>query len=48
MAPSGIGIRLDTGVMQGSEVSCHFDSLLAKLIVTGPTREIAIQRAKGL
>jgi acetyl-CoA/propionyl-CoA carboxylase biotin carboxyl carrier protein len=32
--------------MQGSEVSCHFDSLLAKLIVTGPTREIAIQRAK--
>lgn len=46
MAPSGIGIRLDAGVMQGSEVSCHFDSLLAKLIVTGPTREIAIQRAK--
>lgn len=28
MAPSGIGIRLDTGVMQGSEVSRHFDSLL--------------------
>ncbi|MFW2035776.1 biotin carboxylase N-terminal domain-containing protein [Acinetobacter junii] len=46
IAPSGIGIRLDTGVMQGSEVSRHFDSLLAKLIVTGPTREIAIQRAK--
>ncbi|ENW96149.1 acetyl/propionyl/methylcrotonyl-CoA carboxylase subunit alpha [Acinetobacter sp. NIPH 298] len=44
--PSGIGIRLDTGVIQGSLVSSHFDSLMAKLIVTGPTREIAIQRAK--
>ncbi|RZF49869.1 ATP-grasp domain-containing protein [Acinetobacter halotolerans] len=44
--PSGIGIRLDTGVIQGSLVSSHFDSLMAKLIVTGPTREIVIQRAK--
>ncbi|MCH7337231.1 biotin carboxylase N-terminal domain-containing protein [Acinetobacter sp. NIPH 2699] len=44
--PSGIGIRLDTGVTQGSLVSSHFDSLMAKLIVTGATREIAIQRAK--
>ncbi|MDH0030139.1 MULTISPECIES: biotin carboxylase N-terminal domain-containing protein [unclassified Acinetobacter] len=44
--PSGIGIRLDTGVMQSSLVSSHFDSLMAKLIVTGATREIAIQRAK--
>ncbi|MBP8006671.1 MAG: ATP-grasp domain-containing protein, partial [Acinetobacter sp.] len=44
--PAGIGIRLDTGVIQGSLVSSHFDSLMAKLIVTGPTREIVIQRAK--
>ncbi|RLZ08203.1 ATP-grasp domain-containing protein [Acinetobacter sp. 2JN-4] len=44
--PSGIGIRLDTGIIQGSLVSSHFDSLMAKLIVTGPTREIVIQRAK--
>lgn len=44
--PSGIGIRLDRGVGNGSLVSSHFDSLLAKLIVTGATREIAIQRAK--
>lgn len=44
--PSGIGIRLDTGVIQGSLISSHFDSLMAKLIVTGPTREIVIQRAK--
>ncbi|WP_109439921.1 acetyl/propionyl/methylcrotonyl-CoA carboxylase subunit alpha [Acinetobacter haemolyticus] len=45
-APSGIGIRLDRGVGSGSLVSSHFDSLMAKLIVTGATREIAIQRAK--
>ncbi|WP_336936139.1 acetyl/propionyl/methylcrotonyl-CoA carboxylase subunit alpha [Acinetobacter beijerinckii] len=44
--PSGIGIRLDTGVQTGSMVSSHFDSLIAKLIVSGATREIAIQRAK--
>lgn len=45
-APSGNGVRLDTGVRTGSKVSSHFDSLIAKLIVTGPTREIAIARAK--
>ncbi|RZG82655.1 acetyl/propionyl/methylcrotonyl-CoA carboxylase subunit alpha [Acinetobacter venetianus] len=44
--PSGIGIRLDTGVETGSAVSSQFDSLMAKLIVTGATREITIQRAK--
>ena len=44
--PSGIGIRLDRGVGNGSLVSSHFDSLMAKLILTGATREIAIQRAK--
>ncbi|MBF7696373.1 acetyl/propionyl/methylcrotonyl-CoA carboxylase subunit alpha [Acinetobacter rathckeae] len=45
-APSGLGVRLDTGVIQGSLVSSHFDSLLAKLIITAPTRQLAIQRAK--
>lgn len=45
-APSGTGVRVDTGVRTGSLVSRHFDSLMAKLIVTGPTREIAIARAK--
>lgn len=45
-APSGNGVRIDTGVRTGSLVSSHFDSLMAKLIVTGPTREIAIARAK--
>ncbi|MCF9035209.1 acetyl/propionyl/methylcrotonyl-CoA carboxylase subunit alpha [Acinetobacter nectaris] len=45
-APSGLGIRLDTGVNGTSLVSGHFDSLLAKLIVTAPTRLQAIQRAR--
>lgn len=45
-APFGHGVRVDTGVRTGSLVSSHFDSLMAKLIVTGPTRAIAIARAK--
>lgn len=45
-APFGQGVRVDTGVRSGSLVSSHFDSLMAKLIITGPTREIAIARAK--
>ncbi|OYD33820.1 acetyl/propionyl/methylcrotonyl-CoA carboxylase subunit alpha [Acinetobacter baumannii] len=45
-APFGNGVRVDTGIRTGSLVSSHFDSLMAKLIVTGPTREVAIARAK--
>ena len=45
-APTGNGVRVDTGVRTGSLVSSHFDSLMAKLIVTGPTRDIAIARAQ--
>ncbi|WP_329759492.1 acetyl/propionyl/methylcrotonyl-CoA carboxylase subunit alpha [Acinetobacter pittii] len=45
-APFGNGVRVDTGVRTGSLVSSHFDSLMAKLIVTGPSREVAIARAK--
>ena len=45
-APFGNGVRVDTGVRTGSLVFSHFDSLMAKLIVTGPTREVAIARAK--
>jgi acetyl-CoA/propionyl-CoA carboxylase biotin carboxyl carrier protein len=44
--PTGPGIRVDSGVETGSVVSGRFDSMLAKLIVTGPTREIAIRRAR--
>ena len=44
--PSGPGVRLDSGVETGSTVAGAFDSLMAKLIVTGPTREAAIARAR--
>ena len=45
-APSGPGVRIDTGVMAGSTVPGTFDSLMAKLIVTGATRAQAIARAR--
>lgn len=45
-APSGPGIRLDSGVDAGSTVPGTFDSLMAKLIVTGATREEALKRAR--
>ncbi|RMO18691.1 Carbamoyl-phosphate synthase subunit L [Pseudomonas cichorii] len=45
-APTGPGVRLDTGVVEGSRVSPNFDSMIAKLIVTGATREQAIRRAR--
>lgn len=44
--PTGPGVRLDTGVGAGSTVPGSFDSLMAKLIVTAPTREMAIARAR--
>jgi acetyl/propionyl-CoA carboxylase alpha subunit len=44
--PAGPGIRLDSGVEQGSAVTYHFDPLLAKLIVWAPAREAAIDRMK--
>ncbi|MCT4716626.1 ATP-grasp domain-containing protein [Enterobacteriaceae bacterium H18W14] len=45
-APGGPGIRLDSGVDAGSTVPGSYDSLMAKLIVTGSTREQAIARAR--
>ena len=45
-APSGPGVRVDTGVLSGSVVPGTFDSLMAKLIVTGATRGEAIARAR--
>ncbi len=44
--PTGPGIRLDTGVRSGSFVPPQFDSLLAKLIVTGADRQQALRRAR--
>ncbi|WP_064273459.1 acetyl/propionyl/methylcrotonyl-CoA carboxylase subunit alpha [Streptomyces sp. RTd22] len=43
--PSGPGVRLDAGVESGSVIGPAWDSLLAKLIVTGATRTQALQRA---
>ena len=45
-APSGPGVRVDSGVQSGSTVPGTFDSLMAKLIVTGATREQALARAR--
>jgi 3-methylcrotonyl-CoA carboxylase alpha subunit len=43
--PSMPGIRIDAGVAEGSEVTVHYDPLLAKLIASGETREVARRRA---
>ncbi|AMM21735.1 acetyl-/propionyl-CoA carboxylase subunit alpha [Frondihabitans sp. PAMC 28766] len=45
-APGGPGVRVDSGVQSGDEISGAFDSLLAKLVVTGSTREDALERAR--
>ena len=45
-APTGPGIRMDTGVRSGSFVAPQFDSLLAKLIVSGADRQQALRRAR--
>ncbi|MFC4125028.1 acetyl/propionyl/methylcrotonyl-CoA carboxylase subunit alpha [Nocardia rhizosphaerae] len=44
--PSGPGVRVDSGVVAGSVIGGQFDSMLAKLIVTGENREQALQRAR--
>jgi acetyl-CoA/propionyl-CoA carboxylase biotin carboxyl carrier protein len=44
--PSGPGVRVDAGVEAGSVIGGNFDSLLAKIIVTGATRAEALQRAR--
>ncbi|PZU64551.1 MAG: acetyl/propionyl-CoA carboxylase subunit alpha [Rhizobium sp.] len=45
-APSGPGIRMDSGVVSGSVVPGVFDSLMAKLIVTGVDRDQVLRRAR--
>ncbi|HEU0192157.1 MAG TPA: acetyl/propionyl/methylcrotonyl-CoA carboxylase subunit alpha, partial [Mycobacterium sp.] len=44
--PSGPGVRVDSGVETGSVIGGQFDSMLAKLIVTGATRTEALERAR--
>ena len=44
--PTGPGVRVDAGFKNGDTIGGNFDSLLAKLIVTGATREQAMDRAR--
>jgi acetyl-CoA/propionyl-CoA carboxylase biotin carboxyl carrier protein len=44
--PTGPGVRIDAGFKNGDTIGGNFDSLLAKLIVTGATRKEAIERAR--
>ncbi|GAB2982680.1 acetyl/propionyl/methylcrotonyl-CoA carboxylase subunit alpha [Frigoribacterium salinisoli] len=45
-APGGPGVRVDSGVQAGDEISGSFDSLLAKLVVTGSDRDDALERSR--
>ncbi|WP_372592648.1 biotin carboxylase N-terminal domain-containing protein [Actinotalea sp.] len=44
--PSGPGVRVDSGVTEGDTVSGAFDSMIAKLVVTGADRTQAVERAR--
>jgi acetyl-CoA/propionyl-CoA carboxylase biotin carboxyl carrier protein len=46
LPPSGPGVRIDSGVVEGDVIGGAFDSMLAKLIVTGRTRQEAIERSR--
>jgi acetyl-CoA/propionyl-CoA carboxylase biotin carboxyl carrier protein len=46
LAPSGPGIRVDSGVVSGDVISGKFDSMMAKLIVTGKDRDEALARSR--
>jgi acetyl-CoA carboxylase biotin carboxylase subunit len=45
--PEGAGVRIDTGVDEGTRVTTHYDPLIAKLICSGADREEAISRLDG-
>lgn len=44
--PGGPGVRVDSHIRGGSEISAHYDSMIAKLITHGATRQEALQRAR--
>ena len=44
--PTGPGVRLDSGVVEGSVIGGAFDSMLAKLVVTGNSRQQALERSR--
>ena len=43
----GDGVRVDTGVFEGGEISIHYDPMMAKVITHGATRDAAIARMQG-
>ena len=45
-APGGLGVRVDSALYSGYSVPPHYDSLVAKLVVHGTTREQAIARMR--
>ena len=45
--PTGEGVRLDAGVLEGAEISVYYDPLIAKLAVSGADRDAAIDRLSG-
>ena len=45
--PAGNGVRVDSGFESGSEVSTHYDAMLAKVIAYAPTREQAARKLAG-
>ncbi|MCO4761191.1 MAG: acetyl-CoA carboxylase biotin carboxylase subunit family protein, partial [Myxococcales bacterium] len=44
--PSGPGIRVDSGIAEGSVIAAEFDSMIAKVIATGATRRQAVARLR--
>ena len=44
--PEGPNLRIDAAVREGSEVSSHYDPMIAKLIAWGPTRAVAVERMR--
>ena len=47
LPPDGEGLRLDSGVFEGAEISLYYDPMIAKLVAYGPDRDIAIDRLRG-
>jgi acetyl-CoA carboxylase biotin carboxylase subunit len=45
--PEGEGIRVDTHIVAGSRITPYYDSLMAKLIASGPDRAVALARLRG-
>lgn len=45
--PTGTGVRVDSGIREGSEISIHYDPMISKLVTHGGTREEALERMRN-